>query len=162
MLCDRIHFSIYPDWTNCRSLVSVSETWNSRVSFCQHQDSSRTVAAMRKVPLLECLLSHKNVEGKFFKQFFFTANISISQWEHRYNEPLNNKIPQFRTPRYDKPLYNEQTRYNKPQNNEHPNIASTRITNDFFSPVSIRLYIGVGTFLSRTRSQWLWSALVCT
>lgn len=123
MLCDSIHFSIYPDWTNCRSLVSVSETWNSRVSFCQHQDSSRTVAAIRK-----------NVEGKFFKQFFFTANISILQWEHRYNEPLNNKIPQFRTPRYDKPLYNEQTRYNKPQNNEHPNIASTRITNDFFVP----------------------------
>lgn len=42
-----MHFKINPDWTNCRSVTSTSDTSNSKDEFSQHQDSSSTDAAIK-------------------------------------------------------------------------------------------------------------------
>ena len=61
-----MHFKMYPDWTNCRSLTSDSDTRNSTVSFSQHQDSSTTVAA--KVTSTKLLKSYCSMSWQSLDQ----------------------------------------------------------------------------------------------
>lgn len=86
-----MHFKMYPDWTNCRSLTSDSDTWNSTVSFSQHQDSSTTVAAKVKgTKLLKscCSMSWQSLDQNLRRSIISTGLGIMRSWDDYQKDPI--------------------------------------------------------------------------